>query len=266
MAGGSGVDLGGPPELAATVLVVGTTRTTAAALLSAILLLVGCGGNDSPSSSVTTVTTAGATTTTTVAATTTTTVAATTTTRSAASIKAALLQASDVPGSTESPAAEGDTDLSACFPGNPFGAKVDPSEVDSPDLEITQGAVQRTYSSSARVGTPDQAKAFVTTFASPEGFTCVLNAFKADLAAPPDAIDASRVTGKPSTVSVGDGGTLLPLTGPITAGGRSSTLSVDLLVFSKGPVVVFMTAGAFGGPVVAGQSLELAKKIDSRLT
>ena len=251
-------DLGSPPELTATVLLVGSTRTTAAASLTAILLLVGCGGDDSPSSPGTTVTTAGATTTTTLAA--------TTTTRSAASIKAALLQASDVPGSTESPAAEGDADLSACFPGNPFGAKEDPNEVDSPDLEITQGAVQRTYSSSARVGTPDQAKAFVTTFASPEASTCILNAFRADFAAPPDAIDASRVTGKPSAVAVGDGGTLLPLTGPITAGGRSSTLSVDLLVFSKGPVVVFMTVGAFGGPVVAGQSLELAKKIAGRLT
>ena len=109
--------------------------------------------------------------------TTTTTVAATTTNRSAASTKAAL-QASDVPGSTESPAAEGDTDVSACFPGNPFGAKVDPNEVDSPDLEITQGAVQRTYSSSARVGTPDQARAFVTTLASSEGSACVLKAFK----------------------------------------------------------------------------------------
>src|SRR5215207_511132 len=105
------------------------TRTAASLTTLLLLLAAGCGGDDSPSSD-------GATTTggpsTTVAATTTT-VAATTTTRSAEALKAALLQAADVPGTTATPASADEADLSQCAPGNPLAAKTNPTEVDGPE-------------------------------------------------------------------------------------------------------------------------------------
>jgi len=233
---------------------VGTTRTIAAASLTALLLLGGCGGDDSESASSTTV---GATTTT---------VAVTTTTRSAGSLRAALLRASDVPGSTESPSEEGDADLRACFPGNPLGIPKDPKTVSSPDLDLTDGDIRRNFTSSARAATPQQAEDYVTTFGSRAGSACVLEAFKADLAAPPDPVDASDLTGRPSSVAVGDKGSLVTITGSLAAGTETVPLNVELLVFHKDEVVVFLTAAAFAGPLVPGQGLELAEKVAGRLS
>lgn len=237
-------------------------RTLAAAALTALALLAGCGGGDT--SSPTPTTAAGSGTTSSVAATTT--VAATSTTRSADSLKAALLQPADVPGATAAAATDGDADLSACFPGNPLGAKTDPGEVDSPDLSLTQGSLERTYSSSARVATPEQAKSFVATFGSATGSSCVLEAFKATLAAPPNPVDASGLTGKASSAAVADGGSMLAVSGTITAQGNPAPIAVELVVFQKGSVVVLLSAGAFGGALQPGQALELARTVAGRLS
>lgn len=237
----------------------GASLTT---LLLPLLLLAGCGGDDSPPSDGTPTSAAP---TTTVAATTTS-VAATTTTRSAEALKAALLQAADVPGTTATPASSDEADLSQCVPGNPLAAKTNPTEVDGPELEATSGSTQFSYGSSARVGTPEQAKAFVAAFASPTGSTCALDAFKVRLAAPPNPVDPAGLTVKPSTVAVGDGGSLMTVTGNLKAQGQEVPLSLELYLFSKGGVVVFMTAGAINGTLPAGQGLELAKKVAGRLS
>jgi hypothetical protein len=240
---------------------VSTTRILAAASVSALLLLAGCGGDDdSPTASGTTVAGAGTTT-----AAPTTTVPATTTTVSAAALKAALLQPTDIPGATGSAPTPDDADLSACFPGNPIGAKTVPSEVDSQDYEITVAGVSRNYSSSARVGTPEQAKSFATTFGTAAGSACALNAFKAQIAAPPNPADASGLTGKASTVPVGDAGSVMNVTGTIAAGGETTPLTIELYAIAKGSVVVFLTFGAIGGSLPPGEGLELAKKIVGRL-
>ncbi len=242
---------------------MGTSRVIAAAALAAALLLGACGGGDPASSPSTT--TGGAGTTASGAAPTTTVAATTSTTRSPESLKAALLQPGDLPGATSSPAEPSDSDLSACFPGNPLGSKSDPGEVDSPDFELTRGTVSRNYASAARVATSEQASAFVSTFASATGSACVVKQVKAFLAEPPDPIDASGLSGQATTVSVADLGANLRISGSVGPGGQSGRLVLEVIAFHKGPVVVLLFVGAFGGDVIGGQGVELARKIAGRL-
>jgi len=194
----------------------------------------------------------------------------TTTTISPAVLKAALLTPADVPGSkvSTSPPSTDNTDLSACFPGNPLGAKNDPSEVNGPDLELTQRLVGRGYSSNAQTATPEQGAAFVTTLATPEGAACVLAAMKKEIAddpSPPRA-DPSGLTATSKAVAIADGGAVLTLKGNIAYDNKKVVaVEVELIAFRKGGVVVFMDADAFMGPVVPGQGVALAQKIASRL-
>ena len=232
-------------------------RTVAVASLTALALLAGCGGDDTSS---TTPTSGGA------GVTTSSSVAPTTaTTSSPEALMTSLLQPDDVPGATATKPEQQDADLSACFPGNPIGAKTDPSEVDSPEFNLIEGEVRRNYSSTTRVATPEQVKAFVTTFGSASGSGCVLTAIKAVLGAPPNPVDVSGLTGSASPAAVADGGAQLAITGDVVAGGKTIPLTVDVLVFQKGSAVVFLYVAALGGPPLPGQTLELARKIAGRL-
>ena len=233
-----------------------STRPLAPALLTALVLLAGCGGDDETSSSTTT----------SQAAATSTTVAATSTTRSPDALKAALLTQADVPGSTVSTSPPSDADFSACFPGNPLGGKDFPNEVESPDLELTQGTVQRQYTSGARQATPDQARDFVTTFSSEPGSQCVLNAFKTFISSPPNPLDASGLTAKVSSASIADAGGVLSISGNLKSGAESVPIAADLVAFRKGPIVVLLSVGSVQGPTAPGQAVELAQKIAGRLS
>lgn len=241
-----------------------STRNAAAAALAALALLAGCGGGDSETSASTA---AGSGNTTTTAAVTTT-VAATTTTRAAEALRAALLTPADVPGSVVSTSPPSDADFGACFPGNPIGAKAFPGEVEGPDLELTEGNVQRQYSSAARQGTADQARDFVTTFSSEQAVQCVVNAFKSFITSDPDPpkLDPSNLTGKAADAPVADDAGVLTVSGSLVAGTQSIPIGVELLVFRKGSTVVLVSAGAVQGPVVAGQAVELAQKVAGRLS
>jgi len=225
----------------------------------------GCGGGQ-PSSGVPT--SSSSLLPTTAASTTTTLPATTTSPRSAASLGAALLTAADVPGATPTPATPGDLDLSPCFPGNPLGARVDPSEVDGPDLELVQGRIQREYSSRARQSTPEQAAAFVATVGSPAGSACVLNALKASIGSdpPPPRIDAAGLAGVVTPVDIGEGAALVALNGSLTSDGAPTPAGFELLAFRKGPVVVVLLASAVQGPSLPGQAIGLALSIARRLT
>jgi len=233
-----------------TVRRVRRTRSIFAATLTALALLAGCGddgGSSSPS------TTAGG---------------ASPSTKSADAIKAALLTPADVPGSTVSTSASSDdADFSACFPGNPLGGKAFPNEVEVPELELSDGAVQRQYSSGARQATEAQAREFVTTFGSESGSQCVLNAFKSFISNDPSPpqLDPSGLTAKVSDVPVADDGALLNISGNLTSGAQATPIAVDLLAFRKGGIVVLMSAGAVQGPLVPGQAVQLAQKIAGRL-
>lgn len=229
-------------------------RTLAIASLAALALLAGCRGDGTPSSGATT-TSRGATTTT---------VAVRSPPLSPEALKATLLQPTDVPGTTATAPEQQDADLSACFPGNPLGAKTDPTEADGPELNRIEGDVRRNYSSTTRVAAPDQVKAFVTTFGSASGAACVVNAIKAVLGAPPNPVDVSGLTGQVAPAAVGDGGAQLAITGNVVAQGKTIPLTFDVLVFSKGSSVVFLYVGALGGPPLPGQTLELAGKIAGR--
>ncbi len=225
-------------------------KTAVLASVIAFAALVGCGNDDDQASAP--ITTLPAT---------------TSTTRSADALRAALLSPADVPGAKASTPSPDDLDLSACFPGNPLGAKTDPGEIDSPDLELTQGAVERSYSSSARQATQEQAAAFVATFLSPAGSECVLNAIKVEIAGgrTDSQIDLSGLKGSASKAAVGDAGGTLAVRGLLRSGARSAGAEADLLVFHKGPVVVLLLAGAINGPVVPNQAVELGQKIAGRL-
>ncbi len=243
-----------------------TTRKIAAASLTALLLLGACGGDDSPSSPSTTA--GGRGTTTSSAAATTTSTGTAATSKSGEALRAALLTVADVPGATVATSSPNDFDLSTCVSGNTFAAKSDPSEVKSPGLELTEGAVNRQFGSKARQGTPEQAKAFVTAFASPSVSACVLDAFKAFVGQDPTPpkVDASGLTGTATAAAVADGGGVLSIKGDLKVGTDVASVDSDLLVFQKGSVVVFVSVSAVGGPKAPGKSLELARKIAGRLS
>jgi hypothetical protein len=231
------------------------TRTIAAASLTALALLAGCGSSDKSSTPSTTGTTVPP---------------STTTTKSVASLKTALLTPADVPGSTGSdPTPGNDTDLSACFPGNPIGVKTDPNEVSGPDLALSEpSGAQHQFSSSARQASPQQATDYVNTFASPSGSACALNGFKAGLSNDPKGpkLDASGLSGTATTAAVGDGGTVLALTGNVIVDGNTVPAAIDIVVFHKASVVVLILAGTFAGPPTPGLGVELANKVAGRLT
>ncbi len=241
---------------------MGTSRTIAAAL-SALAVLGACGGA-SPQEPLTTVATRPTTT-----LRTTTTVATTTTTlpKPPEVLKAALLTPADVPGTTASPAVPEADDPTACFPGNPLAVKTDPSEVLGADLEVNQGGNVRGYGSSYRQATPERASAYVAAFATPAGSACRLGTFKASLNADPEPpkVDASGLTGSAVPVDVADGGAVLTVAGDVISQDGPMSVGFELLVFRKGGAVFFLKAEASRGPVVPGQSVELARKMASRL-
>jgi len=161
----------------------------------------------------------------------------------AEALTAALLSPADVPESTSSAASPDRADISACFPGNPLGSTANPTEVQGPDLSLGDASgVQRQYSSSARKATPEQAAAFVSTFASPTGSACALDAYKAAINndPKPPKFDAASLTGPTTTAAVGDGGAVLSVGGSLTV--------VNL-----------------GGPRLPGQAVDLATRIAGRL-
>jgi hypothetical protein len=242
---------------------VGTTRAITAVSLTALALLAGCGGDKTSTVTAPTATTASG------SGTTTSTAPATTaTTRGAAALKAALLTAADVPGSTVSTSTSTDSDFSGCFPGNPLGVKTDPNEVKGPDLELVDGTVQRQYGSSARGATTEQATAFVTTFATQAGSACVLQAFKSSITSDPttSTLDPSGLTGSGKNAAVADGGAVLTVAGNLVGPDGPVPVSIDLLAFRKGSTVILLSVGAVQGPPVPNQSIELAQKIAGRLS
>jgi hypothetical protein len=182
-------------------------------------------------------------------------------------LKAALLTPADIPGSSVSTSPSTDADFATCFPGNPLGGKDFPGEVDGPDLELTEGQVQRQYSSGLRQATKDQAESFVTTFASEQGSQCVLNSFKSFISSDPSPpkLDPTRLTGKVADASVADDAAVLTISGNLTAGTQSIPIAIELLAFRKGSSVVLMSAGAVQGPAKPGEAVELAKKVAGRL-
>lgn len=242
---------------------MGTPRTTFAAALTVLVILGGC-GSDSPSSAPSK----------SAAAPTATTVATTTTTlKPPGAIKAALLTPTDVRGAKVAaplPDSE-DDELSACFPGNPIGARGDPNEVMGPDLELTQGRIDRTYGSVASQATPEQAASYVATIISPAGSACLLDLFKRAITAEaradpnPVPLDASGMTATSSAVAVADGGASFTINGLVKGAGKPFRLSVEAVTFRKGGVVVVVDVGAIGGTTVPGQALELARKVAGRL-
>lgn len=227
-------------------------RTRRAVLVTSIALavLAGCGGDDGPKVSATSV------------------VPTTATTRPAAALRAALLTAADVPGSKEDKEPtkpEDQLDLAACFPGNPLGAKNDPNEVTSPDFDLTQRSVERTYSTSARQATPQQAAAFVATLLTPAGTDCVLNAIKAEINEEPPPADLSGLKATSTIAAIADGGATVAVRGVLKGEGRSVRIEADMVAFSKGGVLVLLTASAAGGGVIPNQGVELAQKVAARL-
>lgn len=228
-----------------------TNKSIAAASLLAIAYLGGCSSSDTQTSTTTTLP------------------PTTTTTKTVASVKAALLTPADVPGSTGADPSLDSSDLSACFPGNPLGAKTDPNEAKGQDLSLSEpSGVEHQYGSSARQATPEQATAFVNTFASPSGSACALNAFKSGISSDPKGpkTDASGLSGTATTAAVGEGGAVLALSGNITVNGTTVPVAIDLVVFHKATVVVLVSAGTYGGPATAGQGVDLANKVAGRLT
>jgi len=194
--------------------------------------------------------------------------ATTTTTLSPAVLKAALLGPADVPGSkvsTSPPSKDDAANFNACFPGNPNDVS---NEVSGPDLELTQRLVGRSYGSSVQTGTPGEAAAFVTTFASPAGAACVLAATKKSIAddpTPPKA-DGSSLTASTKAVAIADGGAVMTQKGNLVFDDKKVVaVEVELVTFRKGGVVVVVDVEAFMGPLVPGQGVALAQKIASRL-
>jgi len=235
------------------------TNRALAASLSALVLLGGCGSEKRtslPSPPP-------------IPSSTTTTSASTPGTRTVEALTAALLSPADVPGSTPSPASASSADISACFPGNPIAVKPNPTEVNAPELSLTDASgVERQFKSSARQATPEQAAAFVRTFASPTGSACALEAFKSAITNSPDPpkVDASGLTGAVTTATVADGGALLALSGNLSSETSTVPAEIDLLVFQKGGIVVSISAAALNGSRVPGQALELARKVAGRLS
>ncbi len=136
-----------------------------------------------------------------------------------------------------------------------------------PSVQLTEGGAQRQFGSRARQGTPEQAKAFVATAASPAGSACMLTALRVTLSSDPNPprIDASGLAGTGRTAAVADGGAVLAFAGTLTRGDDMVQVGVDTVVFSKGPVVVYLSATTLEGPGVSAQALELARKIAARL-
>jgi len=228
---------------------MGSTAVVAGAMAT-IAILGGCGGDNSKPPSVST-----------------TTVAATPATpKPTQGIRPALLSAPDIPGTTPTMSGK-TTDVSACFPGNPLGARFDPDEVVGPDLGIAQGRVQRTYSSSARLGGPRQAAAYIDTVVSAAGTACLTNLIKAaigDQAGPPKA-DAAGLSGTAKPAAVADGGVVLAIRGSLKVGGAAVPLAFDLLAFHKGGLLVLVSASALRGANVPGQAVALGNKVAGRL-
>lgn len=171
----------------------------------------------------------------------------------------------DLPGSARAPAAK-ETDIGSCFPGNPVAAKGNPNQAVGPTLRIVQGRVQRTYSSSATDAGPKQAADYVATFSSPAGSACLINAIKTAIGsrAGPKT-DAAGLTGSVKPLAVADGGAVLAVRGNLKVNGSPLPAAVELVVFRKGQVVVLVSAGAIGGPIVANQAADLARRLAGRL-
>jgi len=191
----------------------------------------------------------------------------TSTTISASVLKAALLTPADVPGATLDPESSAGLDASACFPGNPLGARTYPDEVDSRDLEVIQGKLLRTFASNARPATPAQAKEFVQVSATPGGSACLISAIKAFLSSDPKPpkVDPSGLTGTATSEAIADGGAVLAVRGNLISQGRKLKVEADTVVFSKGAVLISVDTGAIDGSVVPGQALDLARRIAGRL-
>jgi hypothetical protein len=171
----------------------------------------------------------------------------------------------DIPGSARAPAAK-ETEIGACFPGNPVAAKGNPNQAVGPALAVASGKVQRTYSSSATDAGPKQAAAYVATFASPAGSACLVSAIKTAIGARAGAkADAAGLTGGVKALAVADGGAILSVKGTLKVNGSSVPAAVDLVAFHKGQVVVLLSAGALGGGAVPGQAADLARRLAGRL-
>lgn len=240
--------------------------TKLAVPLVAVAVLGGCGGDEKPSPAATTTSAPATTTTTSTIPVSTTLALSPEEAKAVQGLKAALLAPADIPGSTTLTQFPPDLDFSACFPGNPLGVQTDPAEVKGERLVVKAGDVQHQYGSKVRRGTAEQVKDFVSTLASPTGSACAFDVYKARASsAAPTRPDVSGVTSTASAVKVGEGGALLAISGPITIGSSSTQVGVDLLVFQKGPRLVFVTISAIGGPTVPGQVQELAQKIATRL-
>lgn len=179
---------------------------------------------------------------------------------------AALLRLEDVPGSVPSPLTPGELDLSACFPDNPLGARAEPNQVTGLSLQRNDGTVVRQYRAWARQGPAEQAEALVATLASPSGSICVVDTYKRVLGQGVAKVDTSGVTGTGKAAAVGDGGAVVGLGGQLTGDAPPVQIGLDLVVFHKGTVVVFLVAAALRGATVPGEALEVARKIDGRLS
>jgi len=180
-------------------------------------------------------------------------------------LKGSLLGVADVPGTAVSPAAPR-LDLGTCFPGNPAGIAANPNQVPGPTVGIVQGRVQRSYSSRAVEVGPKQAAAYVTTFASAAGSTCVTTVIKTAISAQlGPKVDSSGLTGTAKAVAIADAGAVLSVKGNLKVNGTSVPAGSELVVFHKGQVVVTISARAVGGGTVANQAVDLARKVAARL-
>jgi hypothetical protein len=222
-------------------------------------VLSGCGGDDDPSAAPTTTSPV------TTAAQTSTTAGPPTTfaTRSADALKAALLTPADVPGSKALTGLPADVDLSSCVPNNPLAAKSDPNEVKAPGIQNIDAGGQRRYVVKVRQASPEQAKAFVATWATPAGSACITEVHKAGLKSTSAKADVSGLKGSGTTASVGDAGAVVTITGRVTGDGAPADVKIDLLVFQKGAAVVFLSV--LGGPSGGAETLDLARKVAGRL-
>ena len=235
------------------------TACTAAAL-SVLSVLGACSGDDAPSSAAPETTASPAT----GQGATTTAPVGTSTTKSADVLRAALLTPADIPGSRPLTGLPAEVDLSACVPNNPFAFKSDPNEIKAPGIRSGDGASERRYVVKVRQGTAEQAKGFVAALGTPAGSACVTEVYKAGVASVSSRADVSALTGSATTAPVGETGTLVTITGKVTSEGQATDIRIDVLVFQKGAAVVFLSV--LGGPSGGTETLDLARKVDGRIS
>ena len=189
----------------------------------------------------------------------------TSTTLSATTLRAALLNLADVPGSKVDTEANegGEPDYGACFKDHPLGANSHPTELGGPDLEVTEQKVERGYSSTVRQGAPEEVRAFVNAFGLPGAATCLNDTtttfFKAN------SIPATGVTGTAKPLAIADGGALYTSTGTLGSGRSKERFETHTVVFAKRGMLVSIDAGSFGGPLAPDQTVELARRVAARL-